>query len=109
MGKLADGLKERQPFDIADGAADFAQHEINFVIADIQKLFDLVGDMGDDLNGFAQIVTTPLFFQHGGIDPPGGYRICFARGHTCEAFVMPKVQIGFGPIVGYENLAVFKR
>ena len=33
MGELADGLKKGQAFDIADGAADLAKHEINLIFA----------------------------------------------------------------------------
>ena len=33
VAKLADGLEERQPFDVADGAADLAQDEIEALVA----------------------------------------------------------------------------
>ena len=80
MGKLADRFKEGQAFDVAHGAADFAEHEIDFVFANRQEIFDFVGDMRDNLNGFAQIIAAALFFQHGGIDPARGDGIGLARG-----------------------------
>ena len=70
LGELADRLEERQAFDIAHGAADFTQHEINLVIPDAQEILDLVGDMRNDLDGFAQVVATPFLFQNVGIDAP---------------------------------------
>ena len=65
--------------------------------------------MRDHLNGFAQIVAAALFFQHGGVDAARADRIRVAGGHAGEAFIVAKVQIGLGAIVGHENLAVLKR
>ena len=61
--ELADGFEEGQALDIADGSADFTEHEIDLVLADADKVFDLVGDMGDDLNCFAKVIAAPLFFE----------------------------------------------
>ena len=65
---LADRFKERQPFDVANRAADFAEHEIDLISANVEEFFDLIGDMGDHLNGLAQIIATAFFFQHVGIN-----------------------------------------
>ena len=65
VGELANGFKKRQAFNIAHCAANFAEHKIDFIVTDFQKLFNFVGDMGHHLNGFAQIVAAALFFQHG--------------------------------------------
>ena len=109
VDELADGFEKRQPFDIANGAADFTQHEINLVLTDAQELFDFIGDMRDHLNGFAQIIAAPFFLQHGRINPARRHAVGFARRHAGEPFVMAKVQIGFGAIIGHKHLAMFKR
>ena len=108
MAELADRLKERQPLDIAHGAADFTEHEIDLIFANAQELLDFIGDMRDDLNGLAQIVAAPLLFQHVGIDAPRTDRVGNPRGNSGEALVMAKIEIGFGPIIGHEHLAMFK-
>ena len=108
MGKLADCFKKRQTFDVADSAADFAEHEVNFVFANGKELFDFIGHMRHHLNGFAQIVTAAFLFQHVGIDAARGYGIGFAGGHAGEAFVMAQIEVCFGPVIGHEHFAMFK-
>ena len=70
LGKLTNRLEEWQALDIAHCAADFAEHEVDLIIADFDEVFDFIGDMGNDLNGFAQIITAALFFEHVGINAP---------------------------------------
>ena len=108
LRKLADGLEKRQGLDIAHGAADFAQHEIDFVFANRDEILDFVGDMRNHLNGFAQIIAAPFLFQHGGIDSARGNRIGIAGGNAGETLVMAKVQIGFRAIIGDKHFAMFK-
>ena len=107
--ELADRFKERQSFDIAHSPADFAQHEVNFVIANVQEFFDFVGDVGHNLDRFTQIIATALFFQNGRIDAARADRVRVARRNTSEAFVVAQIKIGFGPIIRHKYFAVFKR
>ena len=58
--QLADRLDERQRFDVADGAADLAQHEIEIVGLGQRERLDRVGDVRDHLHGRAEIVAAPL-------------------------------------------------
>ena len=109
MDELADRFKERQAFDIADRATDLAQHEIDLIIADAQEVLDFIGDVRDHLDRFSQIIATPLFLQHVGIDPARGNGIGLARGHASEPLVMAQVQIGFRTVIGDEHFAMFKR
>ncbi len=53
LAELADGLEEGQGLDIADSAADFTQHEIYVFITDLNEIFNFVGYMRNNLNGFA--------------------------------------------------------
>jgi hypothetical protein len=32
LAELADGFEERQPFDVADSAADFAEYEVRVTV-----------------------------------------------------------------------------
>ena len=63
VAELADRLDERQRFDVADGAADLAQHEIEVVGIGRRELLDRVGDVRDDLDGGAEIVAAPLAWR----------------------------------------------
>ena len=40
LRELADRLEEGQALDVADGAADLAEHEIDLVIPDVQEVLD---------------------------------------------------------------------
>ena len=60
---LADRLEERQALDVANGAADLAQHEVELVIAVEDEVLDRVGDVRDHLDGGAEIVAAPLLGQ----------------------------------------------
>ena len=55
--ELADGLEERQAFDVADGAADFAQHEVDIVRIGLHEILDGVGDVRNHLQRRAQIIA----------------------------------------------------
>ena len=61
LAELADRLEEGQPLDIAHGATDFAKHEVDLIVADVDEVFDFVGNVGDHLNGLAQIIAAALF------------------------------------------------
>ena len=57
-GELADRLQERQALDVADGAADLGDDDVDVVgrqLADGR--LDLVGDVRDDLDGLAQVLA----------------------------------------------------
>ena len=59
---LSDGLKEGCALDIADGTADFGNHEVVVVLAAelLDVALDFVGNMGHHLDGLAQIVAAAL-------------------------------------------------
>ena len=65
-GELANGLEERQPFDVADGAADLGDDHVDVVgdqLAD--GGLDLIGDVRNDLDRFAEIVAGPFLLDDG--------------------------------------------
>ncbi len=70
--ELADRLEERQALDVADRAADLAQHEIEVVVAVANEVLDGVGDVGNDLDGGAEIIAAPLLGDDVLIDLAGG-------------------------------------
>ncbi len=106
VAELPDRLEERQALDVADRAADLAQHEILAVEIGLDEFLDGIGDVGNDLDGGAEIVASPLAPDHGRIDAPGGDAVAAPRGDAGEALVMPKIEIGLGAVVGDVDLAV---
>ena len=72
VAELADRLEEGQALDVADGAADLAQHEIDALVAGGDEVLDGVGDVGDDLHRRAEIIAAPLLGDDLLIDAPRG-------------------------------------
>ncbi len=64
VAELADGFEERQALDVADRAADLAQHEIASSLPSADEFLDRVGDVRNDLHGAAEIIAAPFFGDH---------------------------------------------
>ncbi len=106
VAELADRLEERQPLDVADGAADLAQDEVEAVVAVADEFLDGVGDVRDHLDGGAEIVAAPLLGEDVLVDAAGGDVVLLARWPPGEALVVAEVEVGLGAVVGDEHLAV---
>ena len=106
VAQLANRLEEWQPLDVPDGAADFTEDEV-FVLEIVgDEVLDGVGDVGDDLDGGAQVITAALLGDDVGINPPRRHVVALARGNASKAFVMAEVEVGLGTVVGDVDLAV---
>src|SRR5262245_65775091 len=71
VAELADRLEERQALDVADGAADLAQHEIVALVALADEVLDRIGDVENDLDGSAEVVAAPLLGEDLLVDAAG--------------------------------------
>ena len=90
---LTDGLEEGLALDVAGGAADLGNDHIGLggrgQIVDIA--LDLVGDVGDDLNGLAEVSTLTLLVQHVPVDLAGGEVRILVQVLVDEALVMAEI------------------
>ena len=107
---LTDGLEEGLALDVAGGAADLGNDHIGLggrgQIVDIA--LDLVGDVGDDLDGLAEVSALTLLVQHVPVDLAGGEVRILVQVLVDEALVMAEIQVGLGAVVGDEDLAVLQ-
>ena len=70
---LANRFKERKNLNVTDGAADFCDDDVNVIGRDtLNATLDLIGDVRNDLNGLAQILTLALGRHHRLINRTGG-------------------------------------
>ena len=107
--ELANGFKERENFDIAHGSADFGDHDVGVVRGQLtDSVLDLVGDVGNDLNGSPEIVASAFGCDNrrvdrarGGIGAPGEVLIG-------ETLVVAQVQIGLTTIIGDKYFTVLE-
>jgi hypothetical protein len=104
--ELADRLEERQPFDIAHRAADFAQDEIVVLVALADEILDGIGDVGNDLDGGAEVVAAAFLGENFLIDAAGSDVVLTRRRPAGKSFVMAKIEIGLRAVVSDEDLAV---
>ncbi len=111
FAQLANGFEERLAFDVAYRSADLTDDDVGSARGRqrADALLDLIGDVGDDLNRAAQILTAPLFADHRGVDLPGCDIACLAGGLVGEALVVAEVQVGFGAVIRDEDFAVLIR
>ena len=105
---LTDGLQEGLAFDVAHGAADLGDAHVHIagLAHAVNALFDLVGDVGDDLNGAAEVLALTLPVQHVPVDLTGGDGGVDGQALIGKALVVAQIQIGLGAVIGDEHLAV---
>ena len=107
MGKLADSLKERLAFDVADSAAYFNEHHIGrAVVVEGDAALNLVGDVRDYLHRFAAVNPVSLILKHGIENATGGTNAVNAQVFINEALIVTQIKIGLRTVIGDKNLAV---
>jgi hypothetical protein len=109
--QLPDGLQEREALDVADRAADLDDQHVGVLGGGVgpDPLLDLVGDMRDDLHGLAQVIAPTLLLDDRGVDRAGGEVGAAVQVLVGEPLVMAEVEVGLGPVVQDEHLAVLER
>ena len=70
---------------------------------------DFTGDMGDDLHGSAVVTAAAFFINDGLINRAGGHAVQARHGGVGEAFVVTKIEIGFGTVFGDKHLTMLIR
>ena len=107
---LTDGLQEGLALNVAGRAADLGDDNISLgafgKVVDVA--LDLVGDVGDDLHGLAQIGTLTLLVQDIPVDLAGGQVGVFVQVFIGKALIMAKVEVGLGAVIRHKDLAVLQ-
>src|SRR5205085_3334890 len=108
---LAYGFEERQRFDVADRAADLDDDNVRFVLLGdgAHGALYLVGDVRDDLNGFAEVVASALLLDDGEIYSSGRPVVRAREARVREALVVSEVEVCLRDVVCDEDFAVLKR
>ena len=106
--QLAGRFEEGQALDIPHGTTYFHHGDIGIAGAEYDPALDLIGDMGNDLDGATQVITATLLAQHGVVHPAGGEVVGALHGGMGEALVVAQVQVGLGTVLGDEHLAVLE-
>ena len=108
--ELPDGLQERQDLDVSNRATHLGDDNVDVVAGQHpDAALDLVGDVGDDLDGPPQEFAAPLGGYDRRVDGAGGGVRIAGQVLVDEPFVVPEVEVGLAAVVGHEHLAVFER
>ena len=107
--ELTDRLEERKRLDVTNGTPNLDDCDIGIFHVRKDLRFNLIGDMGDDLNRTAQVVATAFFVNDREVDLAGGEVTLFREARIGVALIMTQIQISFCAIVGYEHFAMLKR
>ena len=107
---LPDCLQKREALDIADRAADLGDHDVGGGVAELEHhLLDLVGDVGNHLDGVAEKLPPALLGDHREVNLAG--RVVALAGERLrrEPLVVAEVEIGLAAVVEDIHLAVLIR
>ena len=106
--ELAHSLEERRRLDVADGSADFSDHEVIVagVAEDLDVALDFVGDVRDDLHGLSEIVAAALLVDDALVDPACGDVVGAGCLDVGEALVVAEVEVGLVAVDGHVAFAV---
>src|SRR5262249_29823808 len=106
LPELADRLQEREPLDVADGAADLDDDHVGVARDLADGPLDLVGDMRDHLDRPSEVVAVALLLDDRVVDLAGRHVVVAGHPARGEPLVMAQIQIGLAAVVGDEDLAV---
>jgi hypothetical protein len=108
LAHLANGFQEGQRFDVADRAADLNDRYFAIGSDLAHRIFDLVGDVRDDLDGLPEVVAAALLGDDLFVDASGGKVIVARELGVGEALIVAEVEIGLSTVVGDEDLAMLE-
>ena len=105
---LPHGLHKGLGLDIADGAADLRNNHVSIGLLayPVDEFLDLVGDMGNDLHGRAQILALTLLVQYVPVHLAGGQIGILVQVFIDKALIMAQVQVRLRAVLGNVDLAV---
>ncbi len=108
LSHLPDRFEEGQRLDIADRAADLDDGDLSLRGDLAHGVLDLIGDVGDDLDGLAEVVAAPFLGDDLLVDASGGEVVVAGQLGVGEALVVAEIEVGLRAVVGDEDLAVLK-
>ena len=115
--QLSDGFEKGLTFDVADGAANLRDNEVERTFGGIEEdtTLDFVGDVRHNLDGLTEVVATTFALDDAEVDAPRSDTVVACGLDAGEAFIVPQVEVGlhavgsdvaFAVLVGVECAGV---
>ena len=111
---LTCGLQEGLGLDIAHGSANLRDDDIGGVSLGVgdglraHDALDLIRDVGNDLDGVAQVFAAAFLCNNSGVHLTGRRIRRAGQVHVQEALVVADIQVGFRAVFRDENLTVLE-
>ena len=108
VSHLPDSLQEGLPLNITHGTAHLDEDDVGSRVLGqfLEPLFNLVDQVGHDLDGAPQEVPPPFLGNDGAVNLPRGYIGIGGELGVDKAFVVAQIEVGLGAVLGDEYLAV---
>ena len=106
LAHLANRLEERQGFDIADGATDFDNRDVDGFGDTANGFLDFIRHMGNHLDSFSEVVSAAFLLNDGFVNATGGEIVAARQLRVCITLVVAEIEIGLSAIVGDVDLTV---
>ena len=107
--ELTNGFEERLTLDVAHGATYFGDNEV--VVARFAQeqhiALYFVGDVRDNLYGFAQIFAAAFALNHILVDTTSGDVVGASGAYAGKALVVTEIEVGLLTVDGYIAFAMF--
>ncbi len=109
VAELADGFDEGERLDVADSATNFDNDHVGTRLGHLAGIgFDFVGDVRNDLDGFAEVIAAAFAGDDALIDATAGEIVGLGERGMGEAFVVAEIEVRFGSIIGDKDFAVLE-
>ena len=108
---LAHRFDERLRLNISDCSSDFGNNHIGirFLTQAVNKIFNLICDMRNDLHRGAEVFTAAFLVKHIPVNFTGGEVRIFVEVLINKAFVMSEIKVCFGAVFSNIYFAVLIR
>src|SRR5207344_3569662 len=95
--------------NVADRSTDLHDDDVHTVRNFLDGGFDFVGDVRDDLDGFAEVIAASFLGENGFVDAASGPVVVARKLGVREALVMAKVEVGLRAVFSDKDFTVLKR
>src|SRR6266446_1801236 len=106
---LADGFEEGKRLDVANRAANLDDNNVDAFGNFPDGRLDLVSDVRDYLDGFAEVITAALFGEDRFVDAAGRPVIVAGKLGVREAFIVAEIEVRLRAVLGDKHFTMLKR
>src|SRR5229473_2888018 len=106
---LADGFEEGKRFDVANGAANLDDNNVDAFGDFLDCRLDFIGHVRNHLDGLAEVIAAALFGEDRLVDAAGGPVIVAGKLGMCEALVVAQIEVRLRAVFGHKDFTMLKR